>query len=204
MNLRRLRLVVFAGLVAATAALAVTFASGAAGGDNQSVRWDIVSINFAAGTVSAGGVASARAADGSKITLTGNGTFAKGEDNDVTGGGTWTTFNSGGTATGSGTYRVTGLVSFIRAPGTSPPLTDLIGNPADRAAGLVILRIRYSDGSKGVLIVSCHLVATPDSVFEGITATKGFVDYFNAEAPPAPPGDANRTLFHVSTGDGDD
>jgi len=45
--------------------------------------------------------------------------------------------------------------------------------------------------------VSCHLVGTPDSVFEGVTATKGFVDYWNREAPPAPPGNADRTTFHV-------
>ena len=37
----------------------------------QGFRWDIVSINFAAGTVSSGGIASARANDNSKITLTG-------------------------------------------------------------------------------------------------------------------------------------
>jgi hypothetical protein len=29
-----------------------------------------------------------------------------------------------------------------------------------------------SDGSDGVLTVSCHLVGTSDAVFEGITATK--------------------------------
>ena len=200
MKLRRLRLVVFATLVAAMAS--VTFAGGAAGGDDQSVRWDIISINFAAGTTSAGGVASARAEDNSKITLTGSGTFAPGES-DVTGGGTWTTFNPGGTTTGSGTYTVTRLVTWVLAPGTPPPLTDLIGNPGERAAGLANLRIRYSDGSKGILVVSCHLVGTPDSVFEGITASKGFVDYWNREAPPAPPGDANRTLFHVSSDNGD-
>jgi hypothetical protein len=60
-----------------------------------------------------------------------------------------------------------------------------------------VAEIAYSDGSKGTLTVSCHLVGTPDSVYEGITATKSFVDYTNPEAPPAPPGDANRTLFQV-------
>jgi len=59
------------------------------------------------------------------------------------------------------------------------------------------LRIQYSDGEQGILVVSCHLVGTPDSVFEGITASKGFVTYWNAE-PPLPGVDANRTLFHVT------
>jgi len=49
--------------------------------------------------------------------------------------------------------------------------------------------------------VSCHLPGagpptTPETVFEGITATKGFVAYWNREAP-LPGVDANRTLFHV-------
>ena len=165
----------------------------------QKFRWDIVSINFAAvprPTVSAGGIASARANDNSKITLTGTGTFGPNGDNDVTGGGTWKTFTSGGTQTGSGTYRVTGLVRFDLPPGAFPPFTDLIGNPADGRGGLVFLRIAYNDGSRGVLVVSCHFVGTPDAVFEGITASKGFVDVWNREAP-APGVDANRTAFHV-------
>ena len=37
---------------------------------------------------------------------------------------------------------------------------------------------------------------SPDSVFEGITASKGFVDYWN-RAAPVPMVDDNRTLFHV-------
>lgn len=197
MKPQRFRLVVFAALLA-TAAVAMAFAGGATGrGNDDAVRWDIVSIDFAAGTVSAGGIASARAEDGSKITLTGAGTFDPDKSQKVTGGGSWTTFSSGGATTGSGTYKVKALVHWVQAPGSPPPLTDLIGEPEDGSAGLAVLRIRYSDGSTGTLVVSCHLVGTPDSVFEGISASKGFVDYWNREAPPAPPGDANRTLFHV-------
>jgi hypothetical protein len=66
---------------------------------------------------------------------------------------------------------------------------------------LAILRVAYSDGSRGVLTVSCHIVGTPDSVFEGVTTTKGFVDYWNREAPPAPPTNGNRTNFHVMSED---
>ena len=140
--------------------------------DETTVRWDVISVDFAAGSVSAGGVASALANDGSKITLTGSGTFQPDEEGHVTGGGTWKTFSHAGAQTGSGTYRVTGFVSWERAPGTPPRPIDKIGNRADNSAGLVALRIRYSDGSRGVLTVSCHLVGTPDSVFEGITTTK--------------------------------
>ncbi len=164
-------------------------------------RWDIISVDFATGTLSAGGIASARANDFSKITLTGSGTFVApaggdGTSSAVTGGGIWETFSSGGAPTGSGTYDVTGLVRWEEAPGTPPLPNDNIGNLADNRAGLVVLRIAYSDGSRGILVVSCHLVGTPNSVFEGITASKGFVDYWNREAP-VPGVDANRTTFHV-------
>jgi hypothetical protein len=74
---------------------------------------------------------------------------------------------------------------------------DNIGNAADARAGLAVLKISYNDGSDGVLIVSCTIAGTPAGVFEGITASKGFVDYWNREPPPTPPGNANRTLFHV-------
>ncbi|PYO91112.1 MAG: hypothetical protein DMD66_00660 [Gemmatimonadetes bacterium] len=163
------------------------------------MRWDIVSINFATGTASAGGIASARANDNSKITLTGSGMFRSnpGNPQDVTGGGTWRTFDASGGSTGTGSYTVTGLVSFTVAPGTFPLPHDNIGNSADAGSGLLVVRIAYSDGSDGSLVVSCHFVGTPDAVFEGVTASKGFVDYWNREAPPAPPGDANRTAFHV-------
>ena len=184
-------------LAGKTDALSPNFSASAS---NHHMRWDIITVNFATGTASAGGVASARAnLDLSKITLTGSGTFRSnpGNPQDVTGGGTWQTFDASGGSTGSGSYTVTGLVSFIVAPGTFPLPHDNIGNSADVRAGLLVVRVAYSDGSEGTLVVSCHLTGTPDAVFEGVTASKGFVDYWNGEAPPAPPGDANRTNFHV-------
>lgn len=164
--------------------------------DDNTVRWDIISVDFSTGTLSAGGMASARAAGNSKITLTGSGTFGSGEDDGVTGGGTWMTFSAAGAQTGGGTYAVTRLVGWEPAPGTPPLPHDNIGNLADSRAGLVVLRIRYSDGTRGVLTVSCDLVGTPEGVFEGITVTKGFVDYWNREAP-TPGINADRTNFHV-------
>ena len=176
-------------------ALLVTRASAA----GQKYRWDIISVNFATATISAGGHASAIANDGSSITLTGEGTFNAASNfgnRDVTGGGTWQTFDPSGNATASGTYKVTGFVSFTVAPGTARQPHDNIGSIEDQRAGLLFVNIQYSDGSPGVLAVSCDLIGTPDSVFEGIRVSKSFVDYWNGTAP-VPGVDANRTNFHI-------
>jgi len=163
---------------------------------HQRFRWDIISVDFATGTLSAGGMASADANDGSKITITGSGRFRVGDEDAVRGGGTWETFDMAGTSTGKGTYRVRELVRFDVAPGKAPLPNDNIGALADERAGLLVLRISYSDGSGGVLVVSCHLVGTPRTVIEGVTISKGFVGFLG-ELPPAPPGNANRTSFHL-------
>jgi hypothetical protein len=160
------------------------------------IRWDIINVDFSTKTLSAGGQASALGNDGSKITITGSGTFG-GKPSAVTGGGDWTTSDPSGKQTGNGTYKVTSLVYFVEAAGTPPLPNDKIGDLSKSHAGLALLRIAYSDGSQGVLTVSCHLANSPDSLFEGITATKGYVPYWNRVAPPAPPGNANRTNFHV-------
>jgi len=178
-----------AGSELATGPNAGTLPATAAGSQNSLMRWDLISVDFVTLTASAGGTASAFANDNSKITLTGTGTFRSnsGKSQAVTGGGTWET------STGSGTYEVTGFVSFVVAPGTFPLAHDNIGNPADARAGLAVLKISYDDGSDGVLIVSCTIAGTPAAVFEGITATKGYVDYLRPDVP----GNNNRTLFHV-------
>jgi len=190
-----------------------------AGDDRDEVkfRWDILHLaSFSPVTVGPGGSASALANDNSKITVTGTGKFEPGETEEVTGGGTWQTFSATGVLTGSGTYRVTSLVRFNLAPGfQTSGLIDNIpganGDLSDNRAGLLIVNIAYSDGSKGVLAVSCHLNGGPDfvarpaapaSVFEGITASKGFVDYWFRVAPVAGV-DGNRTLFHT-IGEGED
>jgi len=68
-----------------------------------------------------------------------------------------------------------------------------IANLNDTRAGLAVLKIAYSDGQKGILVVSCT-IAGPPAVFEGTTATKGFVDYYNATYPD---GTFGNTIFHV-------
>ena len=206
----------FLGILLLALPLLLAFFATRASADGATFRWDIVHItSFSPVTAEPGGHASAAANDSSKITLTGSGTFVVGEPDEVTGGGTWQTFNSGGTMTGSGTYVVTRLVRFTVAPGVqTSSLVDHIGNSTltDNRGGLAFLRISYSDGSKGVLVVSCHLNgnpppqgpdATPASVFEGITASKDFVDFWNREAPVSGV-DGNRTLFHAVSEENED
>ncbi len=95
-----------------------------------------------------------------------------GEAEEVTGGGTWQTVAPDGvTVNGSGTFTVTRLVRFDLAPGAVTNATI--------HAGLAFLDVAYSDGSQGVLVVSCHLPGTPASVLEGATASKGFTDFWN-------------------------
>src|SRR5215472_16421632 len=172
---------------------------GNAYGDSR-YRWDIPVLTLSNGviTVSAGGTASALAQDGSKITVKGFGTFEVGDD-DVTGGGTWTTFAADGvTVTASGHSVVTGLVRFVLAPGRLPStFHDTIGDVTKTHAGLAHLRVDYLDGSKGILIVSCAAPGAPPTMFEGITASKGFVDYWNRLSPMGSPPGPNLTLFHL-------
>jgi hypothetical protein len=195
---------VFLAIAALAPLLIVSTARGGKGKNEEvTVRWDIVHFtSFNPNTFEAGGHASARAEDLSKITLTGTGTFNPGASDEVTGGGTWQTFSPSGTSTGNGTYKVTGFIRFDQAPGSipSPPVIDNIGNATNAHSGLVFLSIRYSDGSRGVLIVSCDLpVGTPAGIFEGVTVSKDFVDYWNHEEP-VPGIDGNRTAFHVTGG----
>ena len=159
-------------------------------------RWDTTSLSFPNGvlTIDAGGSDYALAADLTTIQISGSGTFGGGVP--PTGGGSWATAGPSGTATG--TFTVTGLVRFFVAPGSLPPGTvDNIGNVSNARSGLAVLSARYSDGSEGTLVVSCHLpVGSPSGIFEGITATKGFVS-FHERVPPVPGVNANRTIFHV-------
>ena len=195
-------------LLSALLAGALLSGSAAAGSSHLQYRWDLIQIDFAAGTLGPGGQDSAIAQDGSTITLTGQGTFVAGKrvgNHHVTGGGTWQTFDPAGNSTGQGTYQVTSFVSFTVAPGAFPAgLTDLIGDPTKGRSGLLFVTIRYSNGSTGVLTVSCRQPGPPPgpaSMFEGIRVSMGYVDYWNGTPPPPPPGNGNRTLFHLIGGE---
>ena len=191
---------IYKRMIGAMFMLSLALLAGNAYGDSR-YRWDIpvLSVSHGVITVSAGGTASALAQDGSKITVKGFGTFEVGDD-DVTGGGTWTTFAADGvTVTGTGHFVVTGLIRFVLAPGRLPStFHDTIGDVTKTHAGLAHLRVDYGDGSKGILIVSCAAPGAPPTMFEGITASKGYVDYWNRLAPMSgPPPGPNLTLFHL-------
>ena len=183
--------------------LCMTVALPVVQGSADHVRWDIISLNPTTTpfpTVSAGGVAfaSARNPSSLSIKLTGSGTFvgpaSGGTSGAATGGGTWETF-SDTTSTGSGTYEVVGLVNWTFSNLQLPVLIDLIDDGA-RSNGVAVLRIRYSDGSEGVLGIGCHGPGAPDGTLEGVIASKGHVTYWDAQAPVGGV-DANRTVFHV-------
>jgi hypothetical protein len=196
-------------LIGAMFMLSLPLLAGTAYGESR-YRWDFPAFSASNGvvTLSAGETASALAQDGSMITLKGFGTFAVGDD-DVTGGGTWTTVDSHGKVS-TGNFVVTGLVRFVLAPGGLPPtFHDTIGDVTKTHAGLVHLRVDYGDGSKGILIISCAAPGAPPTMFEGITASKGFVDYWNRVAPMEPmpgmpPSGPNFTIFHLLSEEGDD
>ncbi len=132
--------------------------------------------------------ASATAADGLKIIVTGNGTFVApagdgGTSSAATGGGNWETRDASNVVTGSGTYQVTGLVRWERALASNP-------NIPGSTAGLAILRIEYSDGSAGTMTISCRITGAQPGRFEGVTASRGFVDFWNPTLP-------GPNVFHV-------
>jgi hypothetical protein len=176
-------------------------------GHGTKLRWDIFqfeNVTATSSTIAAGGISTSQATfypaqlagDNSTITLSGSGTFRLDEPHDVTGGGTWETAAADGTVTGTGTYRVTELVFFQLGAGTLagvPGFIDAIGNLNDTLAGLAVLRVNYSDGTSGLVVVVCS-IAGPPAVIEGTTATKGAVDYSN---PLIPDGTTGNTLFHV-------
>jgi len=198
------RSILTASVVALAMLLSITTRPPVAYGQAAHIRWNLVHFtSFSPPIFEAGGFASAHADDNSTITLTGSGTFVApagggGASGAVTGGGMWDAFDASGRSTGTGTYKVAGLVRWEEAPGSIPPgVTALIDPAADAHSGLVFLRIEYSDGEHGVLVVGCHLgVGTPNTIFEGITASKGFVDYWNRVAP-VPNVDGHRTVFHT-------
>src|SRR6266516_5396280 len=172
--------------------LFATWASAASRGGAQHVRWDIISLVGGAppGPINPGGQASASAPDGDTITLTGSGHFVApasgGGSGAVDGGGTWSTSTGG-----SGTYKVTALVSWQRANDqANVGFVDNIGE-GTRTNGTAVLTIAFSDGSSGVLTVGCHGPGAPPGLVEGIATTKAFKTYYTVPAP-APGVDAGR------------
>lgn len=202
MRERRLRVFRLAMTLAIVALATTSYHPPGLAQQASKMRWDIVTItSWSPPAFKDGGVAFASATDGTFIKLTGSGTFGPGVNDPVTGGGTWETFSVSRTSTAKGTYTVTGLVSFQESPGALPAaFVDQIGPKPNARAGLAALRVAYTnaDGSPagtGLLIVSCHMPGAPDSIFEGVVASKGTVTYFD-RGLTMPGVDANRTVFH--------
>jgi hypothetical protein len=191
-----------AGALGAFASPTAAFADGGDEDHHRRVRWDLVLIG--SGFVSPGGTASAHAAGGSTITLTGSGTFPDLQNRssgDVTGGGTWSIVSAAPADprcfSGHGNYRVVELLSWVPTEGkvALTGLGDRIADPNSSSSGLVKLRVKYDNGRQGVLTVSCDLPPAPNCLFEGITASMDYEDFYNSVV--AVPGvDANRTAFH--------
>jgi hypothetical protein len=121
-------------------------------------------------TTTASVAASSLAEDGAKISFRGTGTFKPDDPEEVSGGGTWETRDSGGRVTGSGSWQPTHLVKFNLRPEVFAPDPTVKG-------GLAFFQIRYSDGARGILAVSCFLPGAPASVSEGIIASKDSILY---------------------------
>jgi hypothetical protein len=185
------------------------------------VTWDIINVIAKADEpnglcVVKGGSASANSTDSTPaattkatITVTGHGSFPNTDkcSKNVTGGGTWAVTGTTDAACfpGSGTYRVIELLSWHPAPGRLP-IGDCTGDSGTPSSGLAKLRVLYhnENGTQrpGTLTVSCHLPAdAPACVFEGITASIDYEDFWRNKPPamsPLVPG--NRTTFHISRG----
>jgi hypothetical protein len=196
--------------------LALFLVPGAAHAQQAGVRWDIIHIpSFNPVDVQPGGQASAATfSDGTKLTLTGSGTFVPSEPDQVTGGGTWTIADPTGKVLGTGTYQVTDLLKYNETQGGLPAtFRDQIGRNEDFRVGLAFLRIAYSDGGRGILVISSRddLLALPAgaataaatmpamkmmSLFTGITASKD-AQYYGARVAAQPGVDGNRVALHA-------
>jgi hypothetical protein len=181
------------GALGAFGVPSAAFAGEGNGGDGR-IRWDL--IDLTPPDIRPGGEDTASSEGETMLNVRGSGTFRPGHSRGVTGGGSWNSDNP--VVGGSGSYRATELLIWVRAPGTlaGTPLHDHIGRLEDTRAGLAVLRIKYSDGLDGVLFLSCNLNGTPPSVDEGVNGSRGFVNFFHP-AMPAFGNHSNRTLFHA-------
>jgi hypothetical protein len=189
------------GIATALVLSGVATIAGAA--DRITVHWTFITPNFTPPiTLNPGGSAQAIASDGSTITIAGSGTFVapdgeRESSRAVTGGGSWKIVSTSGTT--AGTFVVTEVVQWGQSTAFAGfGLVDNVGNINQAFGGLAVLRVAYSDGSEGVLTISCNAPADPPAIFEGMIASKGLVQYWN------PSIFKYFSEFHVFTGHGDD
>ncbi len=201
----------FAG-IAVVLLLVLAGGSDARAQEKTRLRWDLIRVQPGApgqpNTLRPGGLASAwlrlnpRAPDpGSlRITLIGSGTFSPEDPSAVAGGGAWIIQTPDFAFVSFGTYQVTGLVSWDDGGAQTAPqgINQITGTTlGDFRNGLAVFTIAYSDGSRGVLTVSCAGPGAPPNMFEGFIVTKGFVTFASYDPPTGALLDWNRTVFTV-------
>jgi hypothetical protein len=144
------KLLLAVALVAGLLALPSTALATAANGNHNAYAWRV-------------GGDTAKAPDGSTITMLGQGSLSAGPDKMASGGGTFST--SGGS---SGTWTATAVQGFV-SYGPPPP-----GFPVPGATGgMAKLKVSLSNGTSGVLTIFCVLGSPPPSVMEGINLILG-------------------------------
>jgi hypothetical protein len=107
-------------------------------------------------------VDTAMAPDGSTISLAGQGLLQAGPGASASGGGTFTT-SSGGT----GTWAADAVQGFVSYGPAGP------GFPPGSTGGQAKLKVTLSDGTTGVLTITCVLGSPPAGMMEGITLVLG-------------------------------
>jgi hypothetical protein len=107
-------------------------------------------------------VDTAVAPDGGTISLAGHGLLQAGPGGLASGGGTFTT-NRGG----SGTWSANDVQGFVSYGPAGP------GAPPGSTGGQAKLKVTLSDGTKGVLTITCVLGSPPAGMMEGITLVLG-------------------------------
>jgi hypothetical protein len=173
-------------------------------------RWDIVTLRTVVGVgdvggtvagdviISPGGTVVAGAPDNTSLTLTGSGLFQVDQTPRIeeprigqtaSGGGTWVVrstplinFPFEGGILGSGTYTATELIHFQPAAGrVASNVFDSVGAAADLRAGLMMVKLRFSDGSHGMLMLQTNLVGTSPATPRLVRVIKGSVEYSASE-----------------------
>jgi hypothetical protein len=162
----------------------------------QIVRWDLLeAVNGVA--VSGGENVATDQTTGDSLTLTGSG-HVRPRSHEAFGGGTFVLEDIDGNEISSGSYHVTGFVSWKRLRGGdfgATGLIDGIGDPDEASSGILTVKVRARpEGSTSgidLLEVHCNLPGTINPTFEGVRVQVGGQTF---EPDPERHG---LTLFHV-------
>ncbi len=130
-------------------------------------RGNHATYHFVAGMAPAVGPDQATASNGSTVDLTGSGTFMAGPGMFASGGGTYTIKNASGSVTSTGSWTVTGMQGFVNyGDGAAQGLPGVNG-------GQLRVMVALSNGTAGVLTVTCELGSPPAGQHEGVTLVLG-------------------------------